>query len=333
MTSEETKKRLSRILALVPLASGPKGAGVAELCGYLGCGTDDLIRDVEALIMCGVPPYTPSDYVQAYVEEDRLHISFPASFRRPVRLSAEEHAALQCALLQVARAVSPAEARTAKSLMSKFACTRRKKGLQEKDVVDCSVRVKIPEGKRAILQAAMKDGKKLLVEYHSLSSGETARRVVRPYALIARSRHWYLIAHDEKRGTIVPFRGDRIKSAAATAESFQRPRDFDAATYLRGRMYFGAGATAEALVRFGPEYARFIAERFPAESLRGRSDGGVELRLETDSMKWAARWVMKHGPYATAKAPAALREEIVRACDEILAAYGSRHNIVQECNA
>jgi proteasome accessory factor C len=322
MTSEETKKRLSRILAMVPLASAPKGADVAELCRYLGCATDDLVRDVEALIMCGVHPYTPSDYAQAYVEDGRLHISFPASFRRPVRVSAEEHAALQCALLQVVRAVGPAEARVAKSLMGKFAYTHGKKGLREKDVVDCSVQVKIPESKRVVLQKAIEDGKKLLMEYYSLRSGEVTERVVRPYALIARSRHWYLIAHDEKRGKAVPFRGDRIRRASTTAHSFQPPADFDAAKYLDGRMFFDAEPAMEVRVRFGPEYARFIAERFPPESLKRQKDGGAELALQTDSLKWAARWVMKQGPYATARAPAALRDEIVRTCDEILALYG-----------
>jgi predicted DNA-binding transcriptional regulator YafY len=208
--------------------------------------------------------------------------------------------------------------------MGKFALTRRKKGLQEKDVVDCSVQVKIPEGKRTALQKAIDERRKLLIEYHSLRSGETAERVIRPYTLIARSRRWYLIAHDERRGKAIPFRGDRIRRVSSTSEVFEPPRDFDAAKYLTGRMYFDAEPAMEVRVRFGPEYARFIAERFAGESVRRRKDGGVEVRLETDSLKWSARWVMKHGPYATAVAPASLREEIVRTCDEILARYSRR---------
>jgi predicted DNA-binding transcriptional regulator YafY len=327
MTSDESRKRLGRILAMVPLASARDGADIVELCEFLGCTVDELMRDVETLIMCGVPPYTPSDYTQAYVEDGRLHITFPANFRRPVRLSAEEHAAVQCALLQAARVAGDSGADAVKSLMAKFGRTRRPKGLREKDVVDCSVQVAIPERKRILFQKAIEERRKILIEYHSLRSGETEQRIVRPYAVVARSRHWYLIAHDEKRGKAIPFRGDRIRRAVLTAETFERREDFDVAKYLEGRMYFDAQPATEALVRFGPEYARFIAERFPPEMLKRDGDGSVEVRLQTDSLKWAARWVMKFGPYATASSPAELREEIVKTCDQVLAAYGAREDV------
>lgn len=171
------------------------------------------------------------------------------------------------------------------------------------------------------MQKAIEEQRKLVIEYHSLRSGETSERTVRPYALIARSAHWYLVAHDERRGKVAPFRGDRVRRAALTDERFRVPADFDVKRYLAGRMYFDAESAMRAMVRFGPEYARFIAERFPPEMLRRLAGGGVELRVETDSLKWAARWVMKHAPYATALSPIALKEEVVKICDEILAAY------------
>lgn len=306
---------------MVPLASSPKGVDVAKLYEYLGCGIEEMTRDIETLIMCGVPPHTPSDYAQAYIEDGRLHIAFPVSLRRPVHLSGEEHASIQCALMQVARIAGHAEAPAAKNLMSKFARPRRTRWLREKDVVECSVSVKIPEGGRVALQKAIDERRKIEIEYHSLRSGETTARTVRPYALIARSCHWYLIAHDERRGKVIPFRGDRIRHIETGEARFERPADFDAARYLSGRMFFDVTPAVHARVRFGPDYARFIAERFPPECLDRREGGGVDLLLDTDSLKWAARWVMKHGSYATVESPKELREEIVKMCDEILARY------------
>jgi len=322
MQPDETKKRLGRILNLVPLAAKRRGADLLELADYLGCGIDELVRDVHALIMCGVPPYSPSDYVQAYVEDGRLHINFPGGFKRPVRLSADEHAALQCALMQAERAAGPGGAPDIRELMRKLAVRRSGRRVRDKDYVYCTVQVKMPEKKRAVLQQAIDRQKELIIEYHSLRSGVTTRRRVRPYALLARSHRWYLVAYDKKHRKTIPFRGDRIRHASITDTDFQRPEYFDLTEYLEGRMYINARPTMSVRVRFGPEYARFIAEKYPPEALQKRGGGCIDLRLDTDSLNWAARWVLKHGPYATAREPKELRREIVHACDEILEAYG-----------
>lgn len=321
MPADETKDRLRRILALIPLAGGPDGTDLLDLQKYLGCGMDEIVRDVQTLIMCGVPPYLPSDYVQAYVEDGRLFINFPGRFRRPVRLSAEEQAAMQCALMQAEQVVGRGGAPGARSLMRRLARTGTHRDDRAKDYVHCALQVKIPPDKRAALQQAIDGQKELLIEYHSLRSGATAERIVRPYALLARSHRWYLIAHDIKYGRAIPFRGDRIRRAALTGNTFRKPEDFDLGRFLEGKMYIDAEPTMRVKVRFGPDYARFIAERFPPETLRRRRDGSLDLWLDTDSLRWAAGWVLEHGPYATAQDPPDLRREIVRACDEILAAY------------
>ncbi len=323
MARDDAKKRLSRILTLVPLAAKPGGVDLLGLSEYLGCSIDEVVRDVQTLIMCGVPPYSPTDYVQAYVEDGRLHVNFPARFRRPVRLSAEEHAALQCALMQVGGLVRPEEAGVARDLMRKFAVSPRPKEAREKDYVHCVIQVRIPAKKHAVLQKAIEEQKEMRIEYHSLRSGTTSERRIRPYALLARSHRWYLIAYDKKHRKTIPFRGDRIKRALPTGVNFQRPREFDLAKYVEGRMYIDVEPTMRVKVRFSPEYARFIAERFPPEALRRRADGSIDLWLDTDSLHWATRWVLKHGPYATAQAPPDLKREIVGACDETLAAYQS----------
>ncbi len=313
--------QLKRLLAIVPMARRKTGVSLEKLRALFGCDIDTLFDDVRLLIMCGVPPYGPSDYIQAYIENGRLYMNFANQFARPVRLAAGEYAALTCVLDYAAGVLGDDSRRVADSMLSKLSgrCVRS----DHPDGVSHTIlsSAKPRRDRMALVKDCIASNTKLDIEYYSASSGALRRRVVHPYAVVVHSYHWYVIAYDEMQGEVRVFRGDRICSARVLRESFSRPEGFDARRFLGPRVFAGERAGITMKVLFVPGYARFAAERFPPDTLRKRRDGSVVLTMRVDGIPWAARWVLKHGRYARALAPKELVEEVKKQCDEMLQLY------------
>src|SRR5438309_2768336 len=69
-------------------------------------------------------------------------------------------------------------------------------------------------------------------------AGAGSHREVEPYAVIHTDGRWYLIGHCLSREDLRTFRLDRVADLEVCAETFKRPADFDARSYLRARMPF-----------------------------------------------------------------------------------------------
>jgi len=91
--------------AEIPLLRERPGITFKEIADHLGISPQAAAREIpEALMLCGVPPYMPHDYIACYTEEDRVTVRFADHFKRPARITLGEAAALLLAL----RAVPPA---------------------------------------------------------------------------------------------------------------------------------------------------------------------------------------------------------------------------------
>ena len=61
---------IQRILALVPWIVAHPGATKAEIAERFGVTVDQLDDDLELVLMSGVPPYTPGDYLDVEDDDD-----------------------------------------------------------------------------------------------------------------------------------------------------------------------------------------------------------------------------------------------------------------------
>ena len=77
--------------------------------------------------------------------------------------------------------------------------------------------------------------RKVAIEYESTSRGRT-ERVVRPYGLVVKAMHWYLVAYCEAREAVRTFSVFRIHSARLLDETFTWPDGFSLQTYWRERV-------------------------------------------------------------------------------------------------
>jgi predicted DNA-binding transcriptional regulator YafY len=88
----------------------------------------------------------------------------------------------------------------------------------------------------------------LAIEYENAAHRRT-KRTVRPYGLVVKTTHWYLIAYCESRREVRTFSVNRIHQARLLAETFPWPKDFSLEAYWKAR---ARDFTTEVARREGP---------------------------------------------------------------------------------
>jgi proteasome accessory factor C len=309
----DNRERLRRLLLVVPYAARNPGVRVEELAERLGVSKAELLEDLEKLTLVGRPPFSPDDFIDVYVENDRVHVAFDQRFSRPPRLTAAEAAALWAS----AQLVRPA-ARTALA-----AAQEKLAGAVPEGSRELFSRIAGQVGSEAApmdellepLARAAREGREVEFDYRAAGREKGERRTVRPYAVYLHRGNWYLTGFCLARGEERLFRVDRIRSFAATDRRFQAREESRAAE--RGPT--GAGAR----VRFAAGAAPWVRERF-GESARELADGGVEVELQGAGRDWIVPYVLSFGGAAEVLEPAALREAVAQAARRIAGRYAEK---------
>lgn len=295
--------RLARILTLIPFLKRHQGIRLEELSNLSGTPVAELLLDLNGILMCGVPPYLPDDYIGVYVDDGVVTLRWADHFSAPVQLSLTEALALELAL---GRLDGPSGGEVVRALRSTVtamlpkAVARSLSALAERVWVGAAapaVGGPLLEGvaRRVVLDA----------EYYSLSSGSLSRRRLHPLALVEHAGGLYLTAYCESRRDVRAFNASRFKSVVATDEPFVWEGPVPAAApgftadegAERARVRFDASVTAELRDAFAGEVAIDAAGR-----------GTVELPLL--SSRWIATWLASYGPRFEVLAPQSLRDEM-----------------------
>ncbi|HEY0880318.1 MAG TPA: WYL domain-containing protein, partial [Archangium sp.] len=90
-------ERLRRLLFLVPFVSKNPGLPVDEVAKVVGITKDELLEELDLLTLVGRPPFSPDDFVDVYVEDDKVYVDLDQRLSAPPRLTAAEGVALAAA--------------------------------------------------------------------------------------------------------------------------------------------------------------------------------------------------------------------------------------------
>ena len=121
----------------------------------------------------------------------------------------------------------------------------------------------IPSGKMHLqpIINAMKQGKKIRIEYQRFGKQEVRRITVEPYAIKVFKQRWYLLANDNKWEMPAVYALDRIVSLEETYEKFEYPMDFDAEAFFKDcyGVLCGTDDKAQKIVlRAYPPYVNYL---------------------------------------------------------------------------
>lgn len=121
----------------------------------------------------------------------------------------------------------------------------------------------IPSGKMHLqpIINAMKQGKKIRIEYQRFGKQEVRRITVEPYAIKVFKQRWYVLTNDDKWEMPAVYALDRIVSLEDTNEDFEFPTDFDAETFFKDcyGVLCGTNDKAQKIVlRAYPPYVNYL---------------------------------------------------------------------------
>jgi proteasome accessory factor B len=151
--------------------------------------------------------------------------------------------------------------------------------------------------------------------------GEGSERHVDPYGLVFRRGHWYLVGMDRNRGDLRAFRVSRLASDLGDdGESSSPPDGFHAADHVHPGPWPPGEPQDRARIALSPDVA-WIATRnvVGIETLATRDDGWIEVALPAGEPSGIASWVLSYGPDAEVLEPPALRDEVLRRLEAMIA--------------
>lgn len=130
--------------------------------------------------------------------------------------------------------------------------------------------------------AAVVERRQLAFSYSARSSGEETRRTASPQRLVFYRDQWYLDCWDEGKEALRIFSLDRMRDVRTLKDPARdvSEEELDAA-FTAGYGIFAGPARQEALLRFSPERARWVADEswHPQQEGQWLADGRYELRI------------------------------------------------------
>ncbi len=320
--------RLRKVLALLPVVQASQGIRLADLSRQTGIAPEEIVSDLaHAVNLCGVPPYSPVDFVDLEIEGDRVSIRFAESFRRPVRLTLGEALALDMALAGWEELGEEPFAAAVASIRRKVREALSPEVAEEVEHAGRRISAVPPPPRAARLLALVKEAlarqRELEMEYYSAGRGVLSRRTIRPYGVYEHAGRWYVVAWSGPSGEVRTFRVDRIRTAEIGKAEYEIPEEFDVSRYrLRGPPE-PERPSLEARIRFRPDAARFARDRFPASEVREEEDGSVVVVVRASETAWLVSELLRWGEDARVLDPPGLEETVRERARRTLARYGS----------
>ena len=335
MSGASTKDQLARLLALAPYLQTRGDVPLKQVAADFGVSTEQMLRDLRVLYMCGLPGFGPAELIDINVEsllddpDGLVRIDNADFLARPLRLGSNEASALIVAL----RALLDASAEGSREVVER---TLGKLEAAAEEGSTPLVEVKLPEARPAVLAArseldrAIESDRQVRLDYYVPTRDETTVRVVDPIAVLRRDGRTYLDAWCHLAGGRRLFRVDRITRATMLdtprAESDLEPRDL-----AEGLFEAGPDDLEVRLLLARP--MRWFAEYYPVLTTAEAADGGLEVTLAVSDERWLLRLALRFGHGLTVLSPEGLGDRVRAAAREALrlqeaTAYDGRDNHV-----
>ena len=169
---------------------------------------------------------------------------------------------------------------------------------------------------------AIREKKRVQIEYFSLSSGEKSKRKIDPYHLYNFQGVWYFCGYCHLRNEVRDFALDRIEKIETLQETFELSKDFNIKNYLSQAFRIFKGEKEKIRIKFDSYQARWIRERVWHESqkIEELENGEIIFEIEANPEE-IKRWILGYGSHAEVLEPISLREEIKKELEVLLEFY------------
>jgi len=162
------------------------------------------------------------------------------------------------------------------------------------------------------LYSALAERVPITFDYQPAGADEPGSRRVRPYALVHRKGHWYLVGHDERSDDMRTFKVARITSDPKRGEgSYEIPAGFSAEKHVLAHV--GAeGDHAVATIRFDRSLRWWPEQNLPGARAKDGPDGSYEVEMPVASLDALASFVVWWGPKVEIVGPPEARSHMIQ---------------------
>ena len=297
---------IQRILAIVPWIVAHPGAAKKEVAHRFGMTVEQLDDDLALVLMIGVPPYSPGDYLDVVDDGEFVTIRLADQFSRPLQLTPAEG----LALLAAGRALLAVPGSDPEGPLA-TALAKLEHALDLPGVaVDVGEPVFLDE-----LRHAAAHGERVEIDYWSAGRDELTTRRIDPAVVFFAMGEWYVNAFCHRADAERMFRVDRVRALRATGEHFE-PSEADDIIDV----YHPRADDPRVTLALAPA-AAWVAEAYPAESTTTRPDGTIEVVLAVSEPAWLERLLVRLGPEARVLGPDTARGAGAVAARRVLARY------------
>lgn len=311
MAQRPATERLRRLLIILPWLMEQGEVPVEEAAQRFSVGVDDLIRDLELVSMCGLPPYV-DEMIDVFIDEGMIFVGVPRLFTRPLRLSEVE----AFELLAAGRAAMQLPGADPDGALAR-GLRKIAIGLGEDDTGVLVVNPTPPIVQE--LTDAVENGQRVEIRYQSSASAEPTLRPIEPFVVFSSQGNWYAHAHDVGSDSLRTFRIDRIESLSivGNAENVAPP------LLPEPGSWFVDADIERVTLRIGPR-GRWVYERYPVDEVsRPDAEGWVTVRLAVTSQQWLARLLLRLGDSVVVVEPVSMQSVRSTAAADVLRRYSA----------
>ncbi len=129
--------------------------------------------------------------------------------------------------------------------------------------------------------------------YWTASRNATTSRLFDPYELSVVDGWWYAFGYCHSAGAVRMFAVQRVRSVTETGDTFDRPPDFRAADFMKGRFRaVRREGDFDVVVRFGSSPAGWIKERqwHLGRGYEDQPDGTLFVKFLLSDLRDIKRW-------------------------------------------
>jgi proteasome accessory factor C len=306
MSRTDAPPQLERVLAMIPWLATHRDVRKVEVAERFGISVAQLDADLALIMMVGVPPYSPGDYINVTYDGDTVDLWLAPYFTAPLQLTAAEGLALLAGgrtLLAVPGSDPTGPLATA--------IGKLEAALGVSEVV---VELASPPFLDAVRDAAA-EGRRIEVEYWSSGRDALTTRRIDPGPPFFALGEWYTDAYCWLRGGPRMFRIDRIRAVVPTDEQFPPARPTAGAAVYHPRPD-DPRVTIEL-----PRGASWVTESAPAESVEDLPGGRQRIVVPVSEPAWLERILLQIGPDAVVLDPPEWREAGRNAAARVRARY------------
>jgi len=312
-------ERINRILFILSYVSKNQGITLQDLSERVGMHPKQLMKELDFMLLIGKPPFRPDDYVDIYVEDQRVYIEYDQMLNRPLRFTRPEALALLISLKLLDPEVDPKTVRSLKKTIEKVISTSLDPTAHLEDRIVLEQPSHPVSRHFALLRQSIEEHRKAEIEYYSLTRDATSNRVIHPYFLMKNLGYWYLTGHCELRKDVRTFKFERILSVELHQEDFPIPQDLDVNKYKKN--FLKSMGPNKIEIYFGPQVAPWIKERWGPSVTRKGKNGGLVLTLSSETLEYPSRLILSFAPHAEPVSPPELIEKVRQDSKEIAQMY------------